>query len=156
MVGQKKNGMNQKIDANELVIKNIHNYLKKKKIDYKDFIAELYKLVPQEKVDYFFSQKLGIDADLVIGISKVLKENLDYFCISHIEDESLSIEQEKLVELMEVCKKHFDVKSVDVNEKLLELTKYALDNELTSFSKAAYYLNCSVSEIMELKGLHFL
>lgn len=150
MVGQKKNGMNQKIDANELVIKNIHNYLKKKKIDYKDFIAELYKLVPQEKVDYFFSQKLGIDADLLIGISKVLKENLDYFCISHIEDESLSIEQEKLVELMEVCKQNFDVKSVDANEKLLELTKYALDNELTSFSKAAYYLNCNVSEIMEL------
>lgn len=35
---------------------------------------------------------------------------------------------------------------IDVNE----LGKYALDNELTSFSKAAYYLNCSVSEIMEL------
>jgi hypothetical protein len=148
--------MNQKNDANELIIKNIHNYLKKKKIDYKDFIAELYKLVPQEKVDYFFSNKQGVDADLLIGISKALKENLDYFCILHIEDESLSIEQEKLVELMEVCKKHFDVKSVDANEKLLELTKYALDNELTSFSKAAYYLNCSVSEIMELKGLHFL
>ena len=142
--------MNQKIDVNELVIKNIHNYLKKKKIDYKDFIAELYKLVPQEKVDYFFSNKQGVDADLLIGISKVLKENHDYFCISHIEDESLSIEQEKLVELMEVCKKHFDVKSVDVNEKLYELGKYAYDNELTSFSKAAYYLNCSVSEIMEL------
>lgn len=150
MVGQKKNGMNQKIDANELVIKNIHNYLKKKKIDYKDFIAELYKLVPQEKVDYFFSQKLGIDADLLIGISKVLKENLNYICILHIEDESLSIEQEKLVELAKVCNQNFDVKSVDANEKLLKLTKYALDNELTSFSKAAYYLNCSVSEIMEL------
>lgn len=54
MVGQKKNGMNQKIDANELIIKNIHNYLKKKKIDYKDFISELYKLVLKEKVDYFF------------------------------------------------------------------------------------------------------
>ena len=146
MVGQKKNGMNQKIDANELVIKNIHNYLKKKKIDYKDFIAELYKLVPQEKVDYFFSQKLGIDADLLIGISKVLKENLDYFCISHIEDESLSIEQEKLVELMEVCKKHFDVKSVDVNEKLYELGKYAYDNELISFSKLLYYLTYAFDE----------
>ena len=35
---------------------------------------------------------------------------------------------------------------IDANE----LGKYALDNELTSFSKAAYYLNCSVSEIMEL------
>ena len=57
MVGLRKNGMNQKIDANELVIKNIHNYLKKKEIDYKDFIAELYKLVPQEKVDYFFCRK---------------------------------------------------------------------------------------------------
>lgn len=138
------------MNANELVIKNIHNYLKKKKIDYKDFIAELYKLVPQEKVDYFFSQKLGIDADLLIGISKVLKENLNYICIPHIEDESLSVEQEKLVELAKVCNQNFDVKSVDANEKLLELTKYALDNELTSFSKAAYYLNCSVSEIMEL------
>lgn len=146
MVGQKKNGMNQKIDANELVIKNIHNYLKKKKIDYKDFIAELYKLVPQEKVDYFFSQKLGIDADLLIGISKVLKENLDYFCISHIEDESLSIEQEKLVELMEVCKQNFDVKSVDVNEKLYELGKYAYDNELISFSKLLYYLTYAFDE----------
>ena len=141
MVGLRKNGMNQKIDANELVIKNIHNYLKKKKIDYKDFIAELYKLVPQEKVDYFFAEKQGVNADLVIGISKVLKENLDYFCISHIEDESLSIEQEKLVELMEVCKKHFDVKSVEVNEKLYELGNYAYDNELISFSKLQYYLN---------------
>ena len=146
MVGQKKNGMNQKIDANELVIKNIHNYLKKKKIDYKDFIAELYKLVPQEKVDYFFAEKQGVNADLVIGISKVLKENLDYFCISHIEDESLSIEQEKLVELMEVCKKHFDVKSVEVNEKLYELGKYAYDNELISFSKLLYYLTYAFDE----------
>lgn len=123
MVGQKKNGMNLKIDVNELVIKNIHNYLKKKKIDYKDFIAELYKLVPQEKVDYFFSNKQGIDSDLLIGISKVLKENYDYFCISHIEDESLSIEQEKLVELAKLCNQNFDVKSVDANEKLMELTK---------------------------------
>ena len=138
--------MNPKNDANELIIKNIHNYLKKKKIDYKDFIAELYKLVPQEKVDYFFSNKQGIDADLLIGISKVLKENLDYFCISHIEDESLSIEQEKLVELMEVCKKPFDVKSVDVNEKLYELGKYAYDNELISFSKLQYYLNYAFDE----------
>ena len=146
MVGLKKNGMNQKIDANELIIKNIHNYLKKKKIDYKDFIAELYKLVPQEKVDYFFSQKQGIDSDLLIGISKVLKENHDYFCISHIEDESLSIEQEKLVELMEVCKKHFDVKSVDVNEKLYELGNYAYDNELISFSKLLYYLTYAFDE----------
>ena len=146
MVGQKKNGMNLKTDVNELVIKNIHNYLKKKKIDYKDFIAELYKLVPQEKVDYFFSNKQGVDADLLIGISKVLKENHDYFCISHIEDESLSIEQEKLVELMEVCKKHFDVKSVDVNEKLYELGKYAYDNELISFSKHLYYLTYAFDE----------
>ena len=146
MVGLRKNGMNKKIDANELVIKNIHNYLKKKKIDYKDFIAELYKLVPKEKVDYFLSQKLGIDADLLIGISKALKENLDYFCISHIEDESLSIEQEKLVELMEVCKQNFDVKSVDVNEKLYELGNYAYDNELISFSKLQYYLNYAFDE----------
>ena len=146
MVGQKKNGMNQKIDANELVIKNIHNYLKKKKIDYKDFIAELYKLVPQEKVDYFFAEKQGVDADLLIGISKALKENLDYFCISHIEDESLSIEQEKLVELMEVCKQNFDVKSVEVNEKLYELGKYAYDNELISFSKLLYYLTYAFDE----------
>ena len=138
--------MNQKIDANELIIKNIHNYLKKKKIDYKDFIAELYKLVPKEKVDYFFSNKQGVDADLLIGISKVLKENHDYFCISHIEDESLSIEQEKLVELMEVCKKHFDVKSVEENEKLYELGKYAYDNELISFSKLLYYLTYAFDE----------
>ena len=138
--------MNSKIDVNELVIKNILNYLKKKNIDYKDFLRELYKLVPQEKVDYFFSQKLGIDADLFIGISKVLKENHDYFCISHIEDKSLSIEQEKLVELMEVCKKHFDVKSVEINEKLYELGKYAYDNELISFSKLQYYLNYAFDE----------
>ncbi|MBQ5633084.1 MAG: hypothetical protein IIU99_08260 [Treponema sp.] len=150
MVGQKKNGMNLKIDVNELVIKNIHNYLKKKKIDYKDFIAELYKLVPKEKVDYFFAEKQGVDADLIIGISKVLKENLDYFCIPHIEDETLSIEQEKLVELAKLCNQNFDVKSVDVNEKLYELGNYAYDNELISFSKLQYYLNCSVSEIMEL------
>ena len=146
MVGQKKNGMNQKIDANELIIKNIHNYLKKKEIDYKDFITELYKLVPKEKVDYFFSNKQGVDDELIIGISKVLKENLDYFCIPHIEDESLSIEQEKLVELMEVCKQNFDVKSVDVNEKLYELGKYAYDNELISFSKLLYYLTYAFDE----------
>ena len=146
MVGLRKNGMNQKIDVNELVIKNIHNYLKKKKIDYKDFIAELYKLVPQEKVDYFFAEKQGVDGDLIIGISKALKENLDYFCIPHIEDESLSIEQEKLVELMEVCKQNFDVKSVDANEKLYELGKYAYDNELISFSKLQYYLSYAFDE----------
>ena len=66
MVGQKKNGMNQKIDANELVIKNIHNYLKKKKIDYKDFIAELYKLVPKEKVDYSPIYHFITKVDLIV------------------------------------------------------------------------------------------
>ena len=146
MVGLRKNGMNQKIDANELIIKNIHNYLKKKKIDYKDFITELYNLVSQEKVDYFFSNKQGIDDELIIGISKVLNENLNYFLISHIEDESLSIEQEKLLELMEVCNQNFDLKSVDVNEKLYELGKYAYDNELISFSKLLYYLNYGLVE----------
>ena len=146
MVGQKKNGMNQKIDANELIIKNIHNYLKKKKIDYKDFITELYKLVSQEKVDYLFSKKQGIDDELIIGISKVLNENLNYFLISHIEDESLSIEQEKLVELMEVCNQNFDLKSVDVNEKLYELGKYAYDNALISYSMLLYYLNYGLVE----------
>ena len=140
------NGMNSKIDVNELVIKNILNYLKKKNIDYKDFFRELYKLVPQEKVDYFFAEKQGIDGDLIIGISKVLKENLDYFCIPHIEDESLSIEQEKLVELAKLCNQNFDVKSVDVNEKLYELGKYAYDNELISFSKLQYYLNYAIDE----------
>ena len=146
MVGLRKNGMNPKIDLNELVIKNIHNYLKKKKIDYKDFITELYKLVSQEKVGYFFSQKQGIDDELIIGISKVLNENLNYFLISHIEDESLSIEQEKLLELMEVCNQNFDVKSVDVHEKLYELGKYAYDNKLISFSKLLYYLTYAFDE----------
>ena len=56
MVGLRKNGMNSKIDVNELVIKNILNYLKKKNIDYKDFLRELYKLVPQEKVDRSFTK----------------------------------------------------------------------------------------------------
>ena len=50
------NGMNSKIDVNELVIKNILNYLKKKNIDYKDFLRELYKLVPQEKVVRSFTK----------------------------------------------------------------------------------------------------
>ena len=45
--------MNPKIDVNKLVIKNIFNYLKKKNIDYKDFLRELYKLVPQEKAQLF-------------------------------------------------------------------------------------------------------
>ena len=83
---------------------------------------------------------------MLIGISKALKENHDYFCISHIEDESLSIEQEKLVELMEVCKKNFDVKSVEVNEKLYELGNYAYDNELISYSMLLYYLNYGLVE----------
>ena len=46
--------MNSKIDVNELVIKNILNYLKKKNIDYKDFFRELYKLVPKKKLIIFF------------------------------------------------------------------------------------------------------
>ena len=66
MVGLRKNGMNKKIDANELVIKNIHNYLKKKKIDYKDFIAELYKLVPKEKVDYSPIYHFITKGDLIV------------------------------------------------------------------------------------------
>lgn len=103
-------------------------------------------LFHKKKLIIFFSNKQGIDADLLIGISKALNESPDYFCISHIEDESLSIEQEKLVELMEVCKKHFDVKSVDVNEKLYELGKYAYDNELISFSKLLYYLNYALDK----------
>ena len=44
MVGLKKNGMNPKIDVNELVIKNIHNYLKKKKNELISFSKFLYYL----------------------------------------------------------------------------------------------------------------
>ena len=44
MVGQKKNGMNLKTDVNELVIKNIHNYLKKKKNELISFSKLLYYL----------------------------------------------------------------------------------------------------------------
>ena len=105
----------------------------------------VYKLEGGTLVNYM-KHHYKYDDVLLNEIWDIVKENLYYFCISHIEDESLSIEQEKLVELMEVCKKHFDVKSVEVNEKLYELGKYAYDNELISFSKLQYYLNYAFDE----------
>lgn len=111
---------------------------------------QLYLYFPQEKIDNFFANKENIDVNILIKISNILNEHLDYFCIPHVDDESLSIQQEKLLELMEVCNQDFDIMSVDVNEKLLELTKYALDRELISISKASYYLSCSYSEIYNL------
>lgn len=142
----------ENININEIIIKNIHNYLKKKNISYEAFIFELKKEVPQKTIEEFFVNKKTTDdiSILVIAISKVLGENLDYFCISHIEDESLSIEQEKLLELMQVCNQSFDIELVNVNVKLTELTRYALDNELISLSKASYYLNCSIEEVMNI------
>ena len=50
MVGLRKNGMNKKIDANELVIKNIHNYLKKKKIDYRISSLNFTNSFPKKKL----------------------------------------------------------------------------------------------------------
>ena len=60
------------------------------------------------------------------------------------------MQQEKLLELMQVCNQSFDIELVNVNVKLTELTRYALDNELISLSKASYYLNCSIEEVMNI------
>ena len=137
-------------NLNELIRKNIFNYLKKKNISYDYLLNQLYLHFPQEKIDNFFSNKENIDVDILIKISNILNEHLDYFCIPHADDENLSIQQEKLLELKEVCNQDFDIMSVDAGEKLLELTKYALDRELISISKASYYLSCSYSEIYNL------
>ena len=138
--------MNLDFDIKELIIKNIFNYLKKKNISYDTLLKRLYQNFPHEKIDSFFN-KANTDVEVLIKISDILNENIDYFCFPHKEDEKLSIEQEKLLELMEVCNQDFDISSVNVRDKLLELTKYALDNELITMSKASYYLNCSISKI---------
>ena len=135
---------------NELIQKNIFNYLKKKNIPFEYLVNQLYLYFPREKIDKFFEKQENIDVDLLIKISNILNENLDYFCIHHIDNENFSIQQEKLFELMKVCNQDFDIMSVNANEKLLELTKYALDKELISISKATYYLSCSISEIYSL------
>ena len=141
--------MNPDFDIKEMIIKNIFNYLKKKNISYNTLLKRLYQNFPHEKIDSFFNKE-NTDVEVLIKISDILNENIDYFCFPHIEDEKLSIEQEKLLELMEVCNQDFDISSVNVRDKLLEFTKYALDNELITMSKASYYLNCSISEIYKI------
>ena len=98
--------------------------MKKKNIDYKHFFRELYKLVPQEKVDYFFAEKQGVDGDLIIGISKVLKENLsdiEYNILSlHLFSELTFKEISSKLNMKESSVKTLYFRTLKKSRKLLE------------------------------------
>ena len=51
---------------------------------------------------------------------------------------------------MEISGTNFDLSNIDVDNKLLKLTKEALQKELITMSYASYLLNKNISEIMEL------
>ena len=87
---------------------------------------------------------------MIIALSKELNENINYFVTEHNPDLSLNIKEEKLLELLEITGKNFDLSNIDFDNKLLKLTKEALQKELITMSYASYLLNKNISEIMEL------
>ena len=136
--------------VSQIVINNVFNLLLKKHIPFEKLKENLYKHLPQNKVDNFFEEKEECDDRMIIALSKELNENINYFVTEHNPDLSLSIKEEKLLELMEITGKNFDLSNIDVDNKLLKLTKDALQKELITMSYASYLLNKNISEIMEL------
>lgn len=136
--------------VSQIVINNVFNLLLKKHISFEKLKENLYKHLSKNKVDNFFEEKEECDDRMIIALSKELNENINYFVTEHNPDLSLSIKEEKLLELMEFTGKKFDLSNIDVDNKLLKLTKEALQKELITMSYASYLLNKNISEIMEL------
>ena len=136
--------------VSQIVINNVFNLLLKKHISFEKLKENLYKHLSKNKVDNFFEEKEECDDRMIIALSKELNENINYFVTEHNPDLSLNIKEEKLLELMEITGKNFDLSNIDVDNKLLKLTKEALQKELITMSYASYLLNKNISEIMEL------
>ena len=136
--------------VSQIVINNVFNLLLKKHISFEKLKENLYKHLSKNKVDNFFEEKEECDDRMIIALSKELNENINYFVTEHNPDSSLSIKEEKLLELMEITGKKFDLSNIDVDNKLLKLIKEALQKELITMSYASYLLNKNISEIMEL------
>ena len=136
--------------VSQIVINNVFNLLLKKQISFEKLKENLYKHLSKNKVDNFFEEKEECDDRMIIALSKELNENINYFVTEHNPDLSLNIKEEKLLELLEITGKNFDLSNIDVDNKLLKLTKEALQKELITMSYASYLLNKSISEIMEL------
>ena len=136
--------------VSQIVINNVFNLLLKKHISFEKLKENLYKHLSKNKVDNFFEEKEECDDRMIIALSKELNENINYFVTEHNPDLSLNIKEEKLLELMEITGKNFDLSNIDVDNKLLKLTKEALQKEWITMSYASYLLNKNISEIMEL------
>ena len=136
--------------VSQIVINNVFNLLLKKHISFEKLKENLYKHLSKNKVDNFFEEKEECDDRMIIALSKELNENINYFVTEHNPDLSLNIKEEKLLELMEITGKNFDLSNIDIDNKLLKLTKEALQKELITMSYASYLLNKNISEIMEL------
>jgi hypothetical protein len=136
--------------VSQIVINNDFNLLLKKHISFEKLKENLYKHLSKNKVDNFFEEKEECDDRMIIALSKELNENINYFVTEHNPDLSLNIKEEKLLELLEITGKNFDLSNIDFDNKLLKLTKEALQKELITMSYASYLLNKNISEIMEL------
>ena len=136
--------------VSQIVINNVFNLLLKKHISFEKLKENLYKHLSKNKVDNFFEEKEECDDRMIIALSKELNENINYFVTEHNPDLSLNIKEEKLLELLDITGKNFDLSNIDVDNKLLKLTKEALQKELITMSYASYLLNKNISEIMEL------
>lgn len=136
--------------VSQIVINNVFNLLLKKHISFEKLKENLYKHLSKNKVDNFFEEKEECDDRMIIALSKELNENINYFVTEHNPDLSLNRKEEKLLELLEITGKNFDLSNIDVDNKLLKLTKEALQKELITMSYASYLLNKNISEIMEL------
>ena len=136
--------------VSQIVINNVFNLLLKKHISFEKLKENLYKHLSKNKVDNFFEEKEECDDRMIIALSKELNENINYFVTEHNPDLSLNIKEEKLLELLEITGKNFDLSNIDFDNKLLKLTKEVLQKELITMSYASYLLNKNISEIMEL------
>ena len=136
--------------VSQIVINNVFNLLLKKHILFEKLKENLYKHLSKNKVDNFFEEKEECDDRMIIALSKELNENINYFVTEHNPDLSLNIKEEKLLELLEITGKNFDLSNIYFDNKLLKLTKEALQKELITMSYASYLLNKNISEIMEL------
>ena len=136
-----------------LLWENIYKLLSLKNISLADLKKQLTTYADKKKVDEFFEEKTGCDSSMLISLSKVFDVNINYFVEKHDRNYILNdvLKEDRLLILFEILGLNEKYTEDNIDELLLVKTKYALKNEIISFSYAAYLLNTSVQKVLELK-----
>lgn len=136
---------------NEIIHRNINRLLSKASVSENDIINSLSIRIPKQDILDFFNCKRGCNDRLLIAISKYFNKNVNYFIEEHSDLDSVSNSKlENIIKIQNILQLDSAEMSENMDDTLLSLTKQALKKDLISISYAAYILDKSVKEIMEL------